>query len=1129
MPTVRQEINLVNKVLGSSFSYPAIASLNTYDYYGNNTYYFEINGYIPSGTGVATASLIGNLVSTGPGSLPSLNTTYTASVVNIANTGYPSLIRQQFTPLTGTTNFNLKVFVPSTAALSINLARIVVINDNQAASNNNWDQNNPVSSIVIPYNTQPFYTQSNSTKTLNGLVIGGFDQNDDLLYVSNQTANTASVVQIRKDFGGNIIPYLYTPAGSWISAISVDNYHIAAFDNSFTPPNTITIDPYAMVQGKTVVTTSGQASASCAIGDSWYYYVGFQTNPGLIVAYGKDGPFATIVPVTRSFTFSTGRYGVLSISQDSNYIYAGITTSVGGAVVILSKSNFTTNTVFTFSNGLGYYPYGIANDSNYIYATIGSTFSGTSSIIRINKSDFVTATSISLPYLGRAYNLTIDDNYLYCVVQGSTSIGYVSRISTSNFSSINTIYLGITGSSISGITNRIYGALVDDLNFYTTNGVDTVIKISKVTPVNIGSLSSNIEIGSDQTFTASATASLTYPKYFQFNNQYWNSDPYYYVETTAGLTGPALATASIALQVDSNIPFTGFTALGSTSVSGGGYITNFYGAGTYEFGPSLTGSVVTTTITRSAATASLITLGPYGTKFSYPPLTPNRNYRMAYTVTSVTASGSTLSVYNAKLRIKLEPGKIGFGTTPFTYSLGSGQNNISYTLHDSNYIYNAHLTSPAIITRINRNDFVTGNASLTFSTGQNNATSLAQDDSYLYVGLGTSPGVLIRVNKSDFATYTSITFSTGRNNINDLTYDGYNIFAGWGVSNGGIVKVNTSAGTFSQNSVIGALTFSSYVNTLTQDQCWVFAGLYGSTTQIASIYKGASGSPTSSSDFINNASVVISTQSLAAGQSYITSLIQDNVYLYASLNTSPGIVVRNRKTTYLSGPPVLDSVTFSTGQNYPFQLTQDQNFVYAGLSTSPGAVLRMSKANWGTYSIISVSFSAAQNGAVQGLDADNTYIYAGLNTSPGQIVRLNKYTGRITNLESQYLLSNTLVPSGIGTAGYPTNWNLSEWAGLSPSYVFVADGSTASTSVIGLITVTTSAGATSVSGSTVSFVRGIGETFSGNLLLPPGSTYSYIFDSRALINNNDIFATKIIARVAPGKRRSSGRGYFNGM
>ncbi len=113
---------------------------------------------------------------------------------------------------------------------------------------------------------------------------------------------------------------------------------------------------------------------------------------------------------------------------------------------------------------------------------------------------------------------------------------------------------------------------------------------------------------------------------------------------------------------------------------------------------------------------------------------------------------------------------------------------------------------------------------------------------------------------------------------------------------------------------------------------------------------------------------------------------------------------------------------------------------------------------------------------------------------------------QFSKLETQYLLANTLLSSGTALQSNLTKWDSTEWTGTQNTYVHQVDAASNSTSVV---TINTASGGTLVTGSTVTSPNNVG--VSGTMTMPADGN----LDMKATTNNNDVYGSRILVRVAP--------------
>lgn len=108
----------------------------------------------------------------------------------------------------------------------------------------------------------------------------------------------------------------------------------------------------------------------------------------------------------------------------------------------------------------------------------------------------------------------------------------------------------------------------------------------------------------------------------------------------------------------------------------------------------------------------------------------------------------------------------------------------------------------------------------------------------------------------------------------------------------------------------------------------------------------------------------------------------------------------------------------------------------------------------------------------------------------------------ITKLEPQYLLANTLLAAGTGFQTFLTQWDSTEWSGVTNTYTGQAEAANGSTSVI---TIQEADG-----GSTLGTISSPDNAGTAVLTMPSDQN----LDVKATTNNGDIYATRILVAVS---------------
>jgi len=342
MAKIRQEINIIDATVTASASTTttdvAIVQLDTTQYSGTVTYYFEIVGNDTSGSGTSTARLRRKGTSTDD------------ATVTFNNTGSPARARSaSFTPPSGQTEYVLALSAPSLTNCQVVAARILVfqnattltntetqveIGNKETAKSNTTDAalNNPK---YFKYNSAQWdgtitayaevtYLRSSSmdTTTIKLQKDGGSDNftfSDDTTIVSAGTATSATRVRVS-----------FTPTTG-------RNYRIVGVSSS----NMSTYDIYsAKIIIDQVLTGSGGSGSGAS--------------------RNVQGGTGTSQALAEEFTGVTDAYAVTfqlkKVGTPSDNVVVDIVSSLGGSSLATaniagsSLSTSFTNTTFSFSS-----------------------------------------------------------------------------------------------------------------------------------------------------------------------------------------------------------------------------------------------------------------------------------------------------------------------------------------------------------------------------------------------------------------------------------------------------------------------------------------------------------------------------------------------------------------------------------------------------------------------------------------------------------------------------------------------------------------------------------------------------------------------------------------------------------
>ena len=732
--SIRQEINILDGVLPVSSTSGAIVQLDTTQYSGTPTYYFEVV------TGSASAS-------TDTVTLTRNGTTTNDASISLAGTAANTRVRS--TAFTPPSNTKTEYVVKSGANHSIKAARIIVIQSSTPVANTETQieignqetgkTNTTAASLTSPKywlytaanwdETSGFYaevTKAQSAATFNTTVTlqqddGSFGTWTDLVTIldsttnatcSSATASTRCRIVFTPTTGRHYRISSLESASTGGKNYSIYNAKIIVDQSNFTSAqvtdltvssgsNFVTANDANFVYynrgtavekvSKTNFTSSGTLSTSCSgssiTDDTSYIY---QDCGGNINRINKSD-FSTQ-------TLITGHCATRNILVDSTYLYCvDATINSTDCVNRIDKTTFSSSTVcpHTNDNSSDY----ITQDSTYVY--YGQGGNGGTTITRILKSDWSTTTSLTVTINNNCY---ADTSYLFCATPLQNTI---DRINLSSFSDLGTITLsanfvnnatgphGMTGdgtylyiSTVSGIekideasgtivaaTTIDTAAIAMDSNyiFASTSTSTTVRRISLgSSTANITKLEPQYMI---QNTVGSATGLQGYPTLWDSTE--WSS----VTNTYKNVIDSTNASSSAKLQDinNANADVTGSTATGNNEIFSTALTMPTTG---HQIDTNITANPTTVTGTRIIESVIISSNSPPAT----PTLTAPSSGATNVSVTP-TFSFSDTDPETDNIQYKISLYQSDCATTVATYDMASGQTGWSPTFNGTGNTY----------------------------------------------------------------------------------------------------------------------------------------------------------------------------------------------------------------------------------------------------------------------------------------------------------------------------------------------------------------------------------------------------------------------------------------------------------
>lgn len=293
--------------------------------------------------------------------------------------------------------------------------------------------------------------------------------------------------------------------------------------------------------------------------------------------------------------------------------------------------------------------------------------------------------------------------------------------------------------------------------------------------------------------------------------------------------------------------------------------------------------------------------------------------------------------------------------------------------------------------------------------------------------------------------------------------------------------------------------------TATTEDLEFFVNVFTSTSTIESY---------SETNFSNNQSIY-STNFNAFGQTFTTSqpYLLETAKFYLSKSGSP---TGNATAKLYAVTGLVGSTAVPTGA----ALATSDTFDVSTLTTSPTLTTLTFSSKYfmtaGNYALVfDYSGGDASNYVQFGVDLTSSthsgngiYYYVGAwNADSAQDSIFYALTpASITKLEPQYLLAPTKLYSGTAFQSFFDYFDPAEWSNAGVTYVAQAEAADNSTSVV---TIQDSAGVTTYA--TVTSPDNIGT--SALSCIPSSAT---IWDVKATTNNNDVYATRVLAQVSIG-------------
>ena len=372
--TIRQEINILDGTLAVSSTSGAIVQLDTTQYSGTPTYYFEVV------TGSASAS-------TDTVTLTRSGTTTNDASISLAGTAANTRVRS--TAFTPPSNTKTEYVVKSGANHSVKVARIIVVQSSTPVASTETqieigNQETGKTNTTAAALTAPkywLYTAANWDET------SGFYAE---VTKAQSAATFNTTITLQQDDGS---------FGTWTDLVTIVNADTTSAATRFRVPFTPTTGRHYRIS----------SAESAATG-------------------GKNYSLYNAKIIVDQSNFTSAQVTDLTVSGGSNYVTANDTNFVyyqeGTTVQKVNKSTFTSaGTLSTSCSGLS-----ITDDASYVYQYCGGN------INRINKSDFSTQTLITGNCASR--NILVDSTYLYCVdATVSSATDCVNRIDKTTFSS----------------------------------------------------------------------------------------------------------------------------------------------------------------------------------------------------------------------------------------------------------------------------------------------------------------------------------------------------------------------------------------------------------------------------------------------------------------------------------------------------------------------------------------------------------------------------------------------------------------------------------------------------------------------------------------------------------------------
>jgi hypothetical protein len=295
-----------------------------------------------------------------------------------------------------------------------------------------------------------------------------------------------------------------------------------------------------------------------------------------------------------------------------------------------------------------------------------------------------------------------------------------------------------------------------------------------------------------------------------------------------------------------------------------------------------------------------------------------------------------------------------------TLTLAAGESYIHSSAVSEGYLYEGLYVSPGKVVKIDLSTF-TEVGTLTLDVGEDNVEALAVSGGYLYAGLRTDPGKIVKIDLSTFTKVSTLTLASEERYVSSLAVSGGYLYAGLDMIPGKVVKVDLS--TFSEVSTLTLAPDEDWVACLLVSEGYLYAGL--STYQIAKI------------DLSTFTEVAALTPS---GEDYVEDLEVWEGYLYASIYSSPPLVVKIDLATFTEVDALVVASTSAAGV-----LKVYGGYLYGLISTTPAKLRQINLTTFKNARLLTFASGEKYSGS---LEVSGSYLYAGLVTSPAKVVKV---------------------------------------------------------------------------------------------------------------------------------------------